>query len=54
VDEPTRSRIADVVVAVSLGSTKGSVHLCDGQSLPAGLLDQFLVRRITQIDRTAG
>lgn len=42
--------LAEEVTAAGLGSTKGSVHLRDGENLPAGLLERFLLRRKAQID----
>lgn len=42
--------LAEAVAAAGLDSTKGSVHLRDGENLPDGLLEQFLLRRKAQID----
>ena len=41
---------AEAVTAAGLGSTKGSIHLREGQSLPIELLEQLLLRRKAQID----
>jgi uncharacterized protein YdhG (YjbR/CyaY superfamily) len=35
-----------------LETTKGSIHLRDGQNLPPGLLEQLLLRRVANIDAT--
>jgi uncharacterized protein YdhG (YjbR/CyaY superfamily) len=42
--------LADEVTAAGLDTTKGSIHLKDGQSLPVDLLDAFVRRRVAQID----
>lgn len=42
---------ADVTEA-GLGSTKGAVHLREGEVLPPGLLARLVERRIAQIDET--
>lgn len=38
------------VAAAGLGSTKGSIHLGAGQSLPPELLERFVLRRRGQLD----
>lgn len=43
----------DAVTAAGLGSTKGSIHVRDGETLPAGLLASLLWRRTGQIDAAA-
>ncbi|QIM18176.1 DUF1801 domain-containing protein [Leucobacter coleopterorum] len=43
--------LAEAVTEAGLDSTKGSIHLKKGQTLPIELLDHFLQRRVTQIDR---
>ena len=50
--EPTRGRIAADVTQAGLGSTKGAVHLREGEVLPPGLLARLVERRIAQIDET--
>jgi uncharacterized protein YdhG (YjbR/CyaY superfamily) len=45
------AELADAVAAAGLESTKGSIHLGDGQRLQSGLLEQLLVRRMHQIDK---
>lgn len=45
--------LAPDVEAAGLGSTKGSIHLLAGQSLPTELLDRFLLRRVDQIEERA-
>lgn len=50
------SNLGDLAINVEsagLGSTKGSIHLLAGQSLPAELLDCFLYRRVAQIEARA-
>lgn len=42
--------LAEAVTAAGLGSTKGSIHLKEGQRLPAELLKKFVARRIGQIE----
>jgi uncharacterized protein YdhG (YjbR/CyaY superfamily) len=46
------AELADAVAASGLETTKGSIHLLDGQRLPTDLLEQFLLRRVAQIDGT--
>lgn len=41
------------VESAGLGSTKGSIHLFTGQSIPTELLDRFLLRRVAQIEDRA-
>lgn len=45
--------LAPEVEAAGFGSTKGSIHLGAGQSLPTDLLDRFLHRRVAQIEERA-
>lgn len=45
--------LAPDVEAAGLGSTKGSIHLLVGQSIPTELLDRFLHRRVAQIEERA-
>jgi len=46
------AELASEVAAAGLDTTKGSIHLKDGQTLPVDLLDAFIRRRVAQIDRT--
>lgn len=44
------AEFAEEVTAAGLGSTKGSIHLTDGETLPQGLLPKLLERRVRQIE----
>ena len=46
------AELADEVAAAGLDTTKGSIHLKVGQTLPVDLLEAFIRRRVAQIDRT--
>ena len=46
------AELASEVAAAGLDTTKGSIHLKDGQTLPVDLLGAFIRRRMEQIDRT--
>jgi hypothetical protein len=54
--EPERSRIADIyavarrMVPSALETTKGAIHLGDGQALPDALLGALIRRRVDRID----
>jgi uncharacterized protein YdhG (YjbR/CyaY superfamily) len=43
--------LADAVTAAGLDSTKGSIHVRQGQRIPDDLLEQFLLRRVHQLDK---
>jgi uncharacterized protein YdhG (YjbR/CyaY superfamily) len=47
------AELGEVATVAGLETTKGSIHLRDGQSLPAGLLEQLLVRQVNRLDRTS-
>jgi uncharacterized protein YdhG (YjbR/CyaY superfamily) len=46
------AELADAVANAGLETTKGSIHLRDGQRLPTDLLEQLLLRRVARIDQT--
>ncbi|MEJ1230954.1 MAG: DUF1801 domain-containing protein [Galbitalea sp.] len=45
------AELADAAASSGLETTKGSIHLRDGQRLPSDLLEQLLLRRVARIDR---
>lgn len=45
-------QLAEAASAAGLETSKGSVHLGDGQRLSSDLLRSMLLRRVKQIDRT--
>jgi uncharacterized protein YdhG (YjbR/CyaY superfamily) len=47
------AELADVATGAGLETTKGSIHLRDGQSLPDGLLEQLLLRQVSRLDRAS-
>lgn len=47
------AELGEVATAAGLGTTKGSIHLGSGQSLPAGLLGQLLLRKVRRIDEAS-
>jgi uncharacterized protein YdhG (YjbR/CyaY superfamily) len=46
------AELADAVASSGLETTKGSIHLREGQHLATDLLEQLLLRRVAQIDQT--
>ena len=45
---------ADVAADAGLETTKGSIHLREGQALPEALLEKLILRRVARIDRAVG
>ena len=45
---------ADLATDAGLETTKGSIHLREGQALPEVLLEKLILRRVARIDRAAG
>jgi uncharacterized protein YdhG (YjbR/CyaY superfamily) len=45
------AELAEAAAGAGLETTKGSIHLGDGQSLPDDLLEQLLLRRVAQLDQ---
>ncbi len=48
------AELADEAERAGLETTKGSIHLRVGQTLPSELLHQLLVRRVSRIDDAKG
>jgi uncharacterized protein YdhG (YjbR/CyaY superfamily) len=46
------AEFAEAAAGAGLETTKGSIHLRDGQRLPDDLLEQLLLRRVTRLDQT--
>jgi uncharacterized protein YdhG (YjbR/CyaY superfamily) len=46
------AELADAAASAGLETTKGSIHLRDGQRLPDDLLEQLLLRRVSRLDGT--
>jgi uncharacterized protein YdhG (YjbR/CyaY superfamily) len=44
------AELAEDVTGAGFETTKGSIHLRDGQRLPSDLLEKFLLRRVARID----
>jgi uncharacterized protein YdhG (YjbR/CyaY superfamily) len=44
------AELSDAATSAGLETTKGSLHLHAGQRVPSDLLEQLLLRRVTQID----
>jgi uncharacterized protein YdhG (YjbR/CyaY superfamily) len=47
------AELGEAATTAGLGTTKGSIHLRDGQRLPDGLLEQLLTRQVNRLDRTS-
>ena len=45
------AELAEPITNLGLETTKGSIHLREGQSLPNDVLDGLLLRRVARIDR---
>ena len=45
------AEFAAAATAAGLETTKGSIHLRDGQRLPDGLLEKLLLRQVNRLDR---
>lgn len=45
------AEFAEAAASAGLETTKGSIHLRDGQRLPDDLLEQLLLRRVGQLDQ---
>jgi uncharacterized protein YdhG (YjbR/CyaY superfamily) len=46
------AELAEAAASFGLETTKGSIHLSNGQRLPTTLLEQLLLRRVSRIDQT--
>jgi uncharacterized protein YdhG (YjbR/CyaY superfamily) len=44
------AELAEVAAGAGLETTKGSIHLQEGQHLPGDLLEELLVRRVSRLD----
>jgi uncharacterized protein YdhG (YjbR/CyaY superfamily) len=44
------AELGEAATLAGLETTKGSIHLRSGESLPGGLLEQLLIRRVARID----
>jgi uncharacterized protein YdhG (YjbR/CyaY superfamily) len=47
------AELGEAATAAGLGTTKGSIHLRDGQSLPDGLLEELILRKVRRIDEAS-
>ena len=47
------AELGEAASNAGLATTKGSIHLRDGQRLPDGLLEQLLMRQVSRLDRTS-
>ena len=47
------AELSEAATIAGLGTTKGSIHLRNGQRLPDDLLRQLLMRQVSRLDRTS-